>query len=70
MAMQESMGMLARAYKDLSVRWADARSAWKDGVAERLEEKYLKTWEKDFRSVAGQIEGMGAYLGQVRRDCE
>lgn len=70
MPVQDSMATVARAFKDLQIRWAEVRGQWRDEVAERFEEKYLREWERDFRSVSGQIDSMSVYLGQVRRDCE
>lgn len=70
MAVQDALAKIARGMKDLQLRWSDARVTWKDSVADQFEERYLKDWERDFRSTAGQIDGMSVYLGQVRRDCE
>lgn len=64
------MGKMARALKDLQIRWDEARTHWKDDVGESFEERYLKMWERDFRSTAGQLDTMSVYLQQVRRDCE
>jgi hypothetical protein len=70
MAVQDALSKMARGLKDLQFRWEDTRSTWKDSVADQFEEKYLKSWERDFRSTAGQIDGMSVYIGQIRRDCE
>lgn len=70
MALQDSMGKMSRALKDLQIRWAEVRQHWKDEVAESFEERYLRAWERDFRSTAGQMDSMSVYLQQVRRDCE
>lgn len=70
MAVRDSINMVARGLKDLGLRWAEVRTAWNDEVAAAFEEKNLKEWERDIRSVGAQIETMSAYLAQVRRDCE
>jgi bisphosphoglycerate-dependent phosphoglycerate mutase len=64
------MANMARSMKDLQIRWQEVRAGWKDQVADKFEEKYIKSWERDFRSTFPQIESMSTYLGQVRRDCE
>lgn len=70
MPVQDAMGNMARAMKDLGVRWTEVRSTWKDARAQEFEKKYVQIWERDFRSSLGQLEGMATYLGQMRRDCE
>lgn len=70
MAVQDAMGTIARALKELQIRWGEVRSQWKDEVGDQFEEKYLRDWERDIRTVSGQVDSMAVYLGQVRRDCE
>lgn len=69
MAVHDAMAVLARAVKDLELRWAEARGQWTDEVAQRFEEKYLREWQREIRAVSGQIDAMSVYLNQVRRDC-
>lgn len=70
MPVNDALTNMARSLKDLQTRWIDARHHWKDAVGDRFEEKYIKAWERDFRSSVSQVESMATYLGQVRRDCE
>jgi uncharacterized protein YukE len=70
MPVQDAMGTIARAVKDLRIRWEEARGQWKDEVGEEFEAKYLQEWERDIRTVASQVDTMSVYLQQVRRDCE
>lgn len=64
------MGTMARALKELQIRWVEVRGQWRDEVGGKFEEKYLREWERDFRTVSGQVDSMSVYLQQVRRDCE
>lgn len=70
MAVEDAMQAMARAIKDLSMKWQEARGVWKDARGAEFEAKYIDIWERDFRTTIGQVENMAAYLGQVRRDCE
>ncbi|MFN4242466.1 MAG: hypothetical protein ACK4PI_04430 [Tepidisphaerales bacterium] len=69
MAVQDAMAVLARALKDLELRWAEARGQWTDEVAQQFEAKYLQMWQREIRTVSGQLDAMAAYLTQVKREC-
>ena len=70
MAVQDAMSSMARALKDLQLRWGEVSGGWKDGRAADFQAKYLDLWERDFRTSMSQVDSMSTYLEQVRRDCE
>jgi hypothetical protein len=70
MGVHEGRGTLARAMKDLMLRWQDTRSQWNDAQAKRFEEERLLNIEHDLRAAVSAMDSMAVLLAQVRRDCE
>lgn len=70
MGMQEARGTLAKAFKDLTLRWNEARAQWDDAQAEQFEETYLRNLESDLKVAASAMDQLSTVLHQVRRDCE
>ena len=70
MGVHEGRGTLARAMKDLMLRWQDTRSQWNDAQAKRFEEERLLNIEHDLRAAVGAMDSMAVLLAQIRRDCE
>jgi len=70
MGVHEGRGTLARAMKDLMLRWQDTHSQWNDAQAKRFEEERLLNIEHDLRAAVGAMDSMAVLLAQVRRDCE
>lgn len=70
MGVYEGQGNLAKAMKDLMIKWAEAKGSWDDVNAHRLEADFLIPLEKDLRSALGAMDQMGQLLFQIRRDCE
>jgi len=70
MGVHEGRGSLARAIKDLMLRWAETRSEWDDAVAKRFEQDRLLNIENDLRAAVGAMDTMSVLLAQIRRDCE
>ncbi len=70
MGCQEGRGALARAMKDLMLRWAETRSQWDDVNARRFEQERLLSLEQDLRAAVGAMDTMAILLQQIRRDCE
>ena len=70
MGVHEARGNLAKAFKELMLRWQDARAQWDDAQAEHFEETVLRNLDSDLRTAHSAMESMGALLHQVRRDCE
>jgi hypothetical protein len=70
MGMHEARGTLAKAHKELMLRWADVRANWDDAQSRQFEETYLRNLESDLRVAAAAMDQVGQMLHQVRRDCE
>ena len=69
MGVHEARGNLAKAYKELMLRWQETRSQWDDAQAEQFEETVLRTLESDLRTANSAMDQMGILLNQVKRDC-
>ena len=52
MGVHESRGNLAKAWKELMLRWGDARASWDDVRAEEFEKQYLLMLEGDLKAAA------------------
>jgi hypothetical protein len=70
MGVHEGRGTLARAMKDLMMRWQDCRSQWDDSQARRFESERLLNIEHDLRAAVSAMDSMSVLLAQIRRDCE
>jgi len=70
MGMHEARGNLAKAFKELMLRWRDARASWDDARAKEFEETFMRMLEGDLKTAGGAMDQMAILLHQVRRDCE
>ena len=70
MSVHESRGNLAKAMKELMLRWADTRQSWDDSRSAEFEEKYMRELEANLRSAGSAMDQMAILLSQARRDCE
>ena len=70
MGMHEARGTLAKSFKDLMTRWAEARAQWDDAQAEHFEQTYLRNLESDLKVAAAAMDQIGVLLHQAKRDCE
>jgi hypothetical protein len=70
MGMHEARGTLAKAFKELTLRWQDTRGQWDDVQAEQFEENFIRPLESDLRTAASAMDQMAILLHQARRDCE
>ena len=69
MGVYEGRGQLARAVKDLMIRWAETKLVWKDAVSQEFEEKVLASLERDVRTATSAMDTAAQILSQVRQDC-
>jgi hypothetical protein len=69
MGVYEGRGQLARALKDLNLRWMDTKSTWQDATSAAFEKEHLHTIEMDLRQAVTAMEHMAQIIGQVKRDC-
>ena len=70
MSTQGSAANLAGAYKELALRWQEARSHWHDVKSVEFDRTYLEKLPNDVGRAAGVIEEIGKLLQKVRNDCE
>jgi hypothetical protein len=70
MGMQEARGTLAKAFKELTLRWNEARAQWDDVQAEQFETTYLQNLESDLKVAGSAMDQVSVLLHQVHRDCE
>ncbi len=69
MGVYEARGQLAKSYKDLMMRWNEAKLSWNDVRAEEFEKKYLEQFEMDMRMAAGAMDQMAVLLSTIRNEC-
>ena len=69
MGVHEGRGQLAKAMKELMLRWNEAKSAWRDGMSEKFEQEHLRPLEMDLKNATGAMDLWGQILAQARRDC-
>jgi hypothetical protein len=69
MGVYEGRGALARAMKDLMLRWADTKAVWRDAVAQEFAEQHLAPLEREIRNATSAMDTMAQILAQVNRDC-
>jgi hypothetical protein len=70
MGVHEARGTLAKAVKDLMLRWSETRAGWDDAQAEEFEKTVLANLPADLRAAASAMDQMSSLLHQARRDCE
>jgi hypothetical protein len=69
MGVHEGRGALARAMKDLLIRWTEAKGVWRDAMADQFEEQFLLQLEREIRTATTTMDSMAQMLAQVNRDC-
>jgi hypothetical protein len=61
---------LQEAYKELRLRWADARSQWDDAMSRDFGEQHVDPLERYVRSAVSAMEQLSELVWQARRECE
>jgi hypothetical protein len=69
MGVFEARGTIAKALKDLMIRWQDVRVQWDDDRAIEMEKDVLEPLEQDARMAANAMDQLAVQLSQARRDC-
>ncbi len=69
MSLYEARGNLAKAFKELSVRWVNTKMVWTDEQARRFEEEVLLKLERDLKQAGEGIDAMQLLVQQAKRDC-
>ena len=70
MGIYEGRGQLAKAMKDLMLKWNEAKMDWDDTVSHQFEKEHLIPLELDLRNATGAMDQMALLLQQIYRDCE
>ena len=70
MGVHESQSNLAKAMKELMLRWQDLRAGWDDARSEEFEKQYLFELESHLRAAGSAMDQMGVLIRQARNDCE
>ena len=70
MGVYEGRGRLAKAMKELQLRWQEAQHEWDDPVSHAFEKEHLFPFEMDIRSAITAMDHMAQVLSQAKRDCE
>ncbi len=70
MSLQTGQAGLNKASKAFVVRWNEARTLWRDQVAQEFEDRYVTPLLRDIRSALEAMDHMAGVLTQVRHECE
>ena len=70
MGVYEGRGQLARAMKDLMIRWGETQVVWRDAVSKEFEEKVLGSLQRDVVTATAAMNTAAQTLIQVRQDCK
>ncbi len=62
--------MLVMATKELSVRWAETKDAWKDTKSFEFEQKYLADLMASVDRAVPVFDDLDKLISRVRNDCE
>jgi hypothetical protein len=69
MGLHEGRGQLARAIKDLMLRWGETKFAWRDAVSKEFEEEVLAPLEREVRAATSAMSQAAQVVSQIRQDC-
>ena len=69
MSLYEASGNLAKAFKELSIRWMNVKTIWTDEQAERFEDEIMRPLERDLKQAAEGIDAMNQLVLSAKRDC-
>ena len=70
MSVYESRGQIAKAIKNLTLRWQETRGDWNDAVSHAFEKDFLEPLEMDVKNAMGVMDQMNGLLMQIRKECE
>ena len=70
MSLHTGQANLRKATKDLSARWGEIRTVWRDDVAKQFEEQYVMPLMRELRVSQEAMAHMAAVVAQIRQDCE
>jgi hypothetical protein len=61
---------LVAATRELSLRWEDAKSSWRDAKSEEFEQKYLAELQTYVDRAVAIFDDLDKIITKVRSDCE
>jgi len=70
MGMQDGRALLAKAMKELMMRWSETKSQWNDSMSANFEKNRLEPMEQDLRGAAIGMDHMSQVINKARRDCQ
>lgn len=70
MGVYEGRGQLAKAFKNLMLKWMETKSSWDDVASKHFEEKFIVPTELDLKNAAGAMDHIAVVLSNIRRDCQ
>ena len=68
--MNSSRARLAKATKNLTVKWAHTKESWKDEKSLEFEREYIGNLLTAVRTAGAAIDNINLLLAKVRSDCE
>ena len=68
MGVQDGRAQINKAFKEMTLRWLEAKSQWNDVMSRNFEKERLFPMEMDMRAAASGMETMAQLLQQIRRD--
>ncbi|HQY89041.1 MAG TPA: hypothetical protein PK402_10300 [Tepidisphaeraceae bacterium] len=69
MSLYEASGNIAKAFKELSIRWMNVKTIWTDENAERFESDVMRSLERDLKQAAEGIDSMNQLVQAAKREC-
>lgn len=70
MGVYEGRGQIAKAYKDLMMRWQEVKMSWDDAQARAFEERFLRPIEHDIKQAASAMDHVAVLLNRIHSECE
>ena len=70
MSMAGSKARLVGLTKELSLKWDDTKTSWRDAKAQEFERKYLQELFIGIDKSVTIIEKLDELLKKIRKDCE
>ncbi len=70
MSLKASKAKLARATRDLTMRWEQTRATWRDQQAQQFERKFIAPLPDNISSAVVIIDELDQVLNKIKKSCE
>jgi hypothetical protein len=70
MSTRESGANLVQALKELSLRWQETKTHWRDVKSQEFERDYLEDLPDHVQRTMGVMQEIDTVLKKIRSDCE